>query len=62
MNNKMLGHCKACAQDYCQECCDNTNWEKFCSESCETDYNSWSDEEKEMSVWPDGPEAISENG
>lgn len=41
MNNKMLGKCEWCGQDYCQECTDFEVkvWQKFCSTLCEKEYN-----------------------
>lgn len=33
-NNKMIGRCEYCGQDYCQECSDHEEWEKYCSEEC----------------------------
>ncbi len=38
MNNKSIGKCEFCGQDYCMECSDNKNWEKFCSGECEERY------------------------
>ncbi len=39
MNNKMIGHCENCDQDYCQECTEGTEeWQRFCSESCEKEW------------------------
>lgn len=36
-NNQMIGTCKSCDQQYCQECSDNENWQSFCSKHCEND-------------------------
>lgn len=39
MNNKMIGRCDNCGQDYCQECTEGvTKWELFCSTSCEAEF------------------------
>jgi len=46
VNNKMIGKCKECDQDYCQECSENENWEEFCSTKCEEDYTKRNGEEK----------------
>ena len=37
-NNQMIGKCKNCGQDYCQECSINKNWQEFCSDICEKEY------------------------
>ena len=40
MNNKMIGQCAYCGQDYCQECTDDgCTWQTFCSNRCEKDAN-----------------------
>ncbi len=36
MNNKMIGKCELCEQDYCQECSgDDYEWRRFCSPRCD---------------------------
>jgi len=37
-NNLMIGKCKNCGQDYCQECSTNEDWMNFCSIECEEEY------------------------
>ena len=38
MNNQMIGNCRNCGQDYCQECSEHTHWQEFCSERCYEEY------------------------
>ena len=36
-HNKMLFTCEWCNQDYCAECCENEDWEHYCSKECEVE-------------------------
>ncbi len=38
MNNRMIGECKYCGQDYCMECSKHTHWEDCCCEDCHNEY------------------------
>ena len=37
MNNKMIGRCENCDQDYCQECSENGNWMTNCGDGVPED-------------------------
>lgn len=40
MNNKMIGKCEMCSQEYCQECTEDvTEWQRFCSPRCEREHH-----------------------
>lgn len=36
-NNKLIGKCKNCDQDYCMECSNHIGWDLFCSDACRDD-------------------------
>ncbi len=38
MNSQMIGSCKNCEQDYCQECTNAEHWQDFCSKQCEKEF------------------------
>lgn len=44
-NSKMIGKCVLCLQDYCQECSDAKDWEKYCTAECERDAAAQAEEE-----------------
>jgi len=48
VNNQMIGKCKMCSQDYCQECSDFEGWEDFCSTQCRDEFKV--DEESKKST------------
>ena len=52
MNNKMIGRCENCDQDYCQECSENGNWQKFCSDKCEREHAADQQEQAKVAVKP----------
>jgi len=42
VNNKMIGRCENCNQDYCQECTDDgCDWKRFCSLACEREWHAY---------------------
>lgn len=45
MSNQLIGKCKNCNQDYCQNCSENTNWQNFCSTACEKEHEKYVKEE-----------------
>ena len=47
MNNKMIGLCSMCGQDYCQECTEHDGWEDFCSASCKKEWDELPENQKE---------------
>ena len=51
MNNKMIGRCEFCGQDYCQECTTGNgfDWKTYCSAKCERESDAQDAEEAERS-------------
>ena len=50
-NSQMIGLCESCGQDYCQECTDAREWERYCSRACE---NFAKKCESDDAVWIEG--------
>ena len=34
-NSKSIGNCDQCGQNYCLECTDAKDWQRYCSMDCE---------------------------
>jgi hypothetical protein len=39
-DNKMIGKCKQCKEDYCMNCATNEKWLVFCSIECEIEWEA----------------------